>query len=225
MRTDRLCYIAGAEEIAPALAPPPGSFVIAADAGVNRLAALGAVPDLIVGDFDSLGTIPEGDRVIRHPVRKDDTDTMLAVRIGLARGMRRFRICGGMGGRLDHTLANLQTLLFIAARGGRGVLTDGEASMTVIRNGTALLRGGSGTLSVFAVGGPARGVTLRGTDYTLEDAELLPEMPLGVSNRFTAHPAEIAVRRGALAVYWQGGPDILTEQERQRANEDTGRDI
>ena len=100
------------------LAEPIGAedHVIAADGGLLHVQGLGIVPDEIIGDFDSLGYVPEGARV--HPVEKDDTDSMLAVRRGLALGFRRFLLYGGMDGtRLDHTVANFQTLGFLARAG------------------------------------------------------------------------------------------------------------
>ena len=91
-------------------------FIIAADGGLNHTNALGLSPNGILGDFDSLGYTPAGGEV--HPVEKDDTDAMLAVRRGLALGCREFVLYGGMDGpRLDHTIANLQTLCFLAWRG------------------------------------------------------------------------------------------------------------
>ena len=75
-----------------------------------------------VGDFDSLGQVPEGENIVRHPVMKDDTDMMLAVKLGLERGYTRFHIYGGMGGRTDHTIANIQTLAYIAGRGASAFL-------------------------------------------------------------------------------------------------------
>ena len=106
---DGICYIVGSRppgEIA--LARGREALVIAADGGLRHLEAQGLTADLIVGDFDSLGRVPEGDNILRHPVEKDDTDMLLAVRTGLDRGYRVFVLYGGLGGRLDHTYANLQ---------------------------------------------------------------------------------------------------------------------
>ena len=78
---DGICYIVGSRppgEIA--LARGRAALVIAADGGLRHLEAQGLTADLIVGDFDSLGRVPEGDNILRHPVEKDDTDMLLAVR-------------------------------------------------------------------------------------------------------------------------------------------------
>ena len=95
-----ICYVVGAGEFCPrGLTPGPGDLVIAADGGYGQLKQWGMSPHLAVGDFDSLGRVPEDVEVVRHPVRKDDTDMMLAVQEGLARGCGRFLIYGGLGGR------------------------------------------------------------------------------------------------------------------------------
>ena len=185
-----------------------GDLLIAADAGYRNLAAAGLVPDLLVGDFDSLGEAPEVPcPVERHPVRKDDTDTLLAVKLGLKRGYREFHIYGGLGGRLDHTLANVQTLAYLAARGCLGFLAGERETLCLLREGALEFadppRGA--TFSAFAYGGPAQGVTLRGLEYGLEGGTLTPEFPLGVSNAFAGGPASVQVETGALLLAWAGG--------------------
>lgn len=115
--------------------PAPGDLVIAADAGYRACQREGIVPDLLLGDFDSMEP-PEGfAQLLRLPVEKDDTDTLAAIRAGLERGCTDFRIYGGTGGkRLDHTLANLQSLLFLRRRGARGFLYDDDFIWTVIED-------------------------------------------------------------------------------------------
>ncbi len=182
---------------------PENALLIAADGGFGTLKALGRRPDLTVGDFDSLGYVPEGP-VIRHPPEKDDTDTLLAVREGLARGCDRFLLYGGVGGRLDHTLANLQTLAFIRERGAHGFLVGGGFTATLLRDEALTLPAvPGGILSVFAHGGDARGVTLEGLYYPLTDGTVSPAFPIGVSNAFTGAPVRIAVREGSLLVLWE----------------------
>ena len=92
------------------LCPHPGAqdFLIAADKGYEALEAYGVPPNLVVGDFDSLGRRPNHPNVVQLPAAKDDTDMVYAQREGLDRGYRRFVLLGGVGGRLEHTLANLQ---------------------------------------------------------------------------------------------------------------------
>ena len=95
------------------------SLVIAADGGYKYLDSLGIAPDIYIGDYDS-SECPEGVDAVRLPVEKDDTDMLAAVRLALGRGCREIHMFGGTGGRLDHTLANIQTLHFVTGRGGCG---------------------------------------------------------------------------------------------------------
>ena len=200
-----ICHIVGAGSTENAvLIKRPGDFVIAADAGLSHLESIGVTPDLTVGDFDSLGKAPEGENVIRCPAEKDDTDTLIAVREGLKRGYDVFSIIGGLGGRLDHTFANIQTLAFIAAHGACGFLSDGETVVTAIRNGKiSFAPGKSGIASVFCMGSEAHGVYLHGLKYPLSNARLTYDFPIGVSNEFIGSGAEISVEEGTLAVMWQ----------------------
>ena len=182
---------------------PKQTFLIAADKGLEQLQSRSITPDLTVGDFDSLGFVPEGTAVIRHPVRKDDTDMLLAVREGLARGYRKFLLYGGVGGRLDHTLANIQTLSFLVEHGARGVLFGEGTAVTLLENETVHLPAKeNGDVSVFAFGGDARGVRICGLSYSLEDATLTTDFPLGVSNSFCGASSEITVQNGRLLLTW-----------------------
>ena len=177
-------------------------YVIAADGGLRHTQTLGITPDLIIGDFDSLGFVPEGANV--HPVEKDDTDAMLAVRRGLELGYREFLLYGSLDGpRLDHTVANFQTLQFLADRGAIGCLVGKSTLAAVIKNGSLRFPAGlEGTVSVFCSGSAARGVTLEGLYYPLENGELTPGFPLGASNHFTGKEAVIRVEDGSLLVLW-----------------------
>lgn len=196
------CFIFGAGEF---YGLPCGigaeDMVIAADGGWNVCKALGLDPDLLVGDFDSLGETPDFPRILRLPVEKDDTDMLRAVREGFLRGQREFHLLGGMGGRTDHTIANLQTLAFIAKRGGRGWLYGSGEWFTAVENGAITLeKREKGTFSVFCLGGDASGVTIRGGQYALSDAVLTADFPLGVSNHFTGEDVIISVQQGCLLI-------------------------
>ena len=181
----------------------PEDYVIAADGGLRHTEALGIVPQAVLGDFDSLGYIPEGAGV--YPVEKDDTDAMLAVKMGLEAGCREFAIYGGLDGpRLDHTVANYQTLQYLADRGARGILVGREFLVTAVKNDTLSFReGAQGTASVFCLGADARGVTLQGLHYPLENGTLSCGFPLGVSNHFAGGKARISVGDGSLLVMWE----------------------
>ena len=121
--------------------PAPADPVIAADAGWKTACLMGVTPSLLVGDFDSLGALPEsgGTEILRVPAEKDDTDTQLAVRIALERGATELCIIGGMSGRVDHTLSSLAVLEDLNRRGIPAILTDGQNRARFLRNGSLLL--------------------------------------------------------------------------------------
>ena len=199
----RTCVIFCAAEF-DLLAEPIGKedLVIAADGGVKHTEKLGLTPDVILGDFDSLGFVPEGAE--RHPVEKDDTDAMLAIRRGFSLGCDRFVIYGGLDGeRLDHTLANFQSLQYLADRGAVGYLVGKKYLVTVVKNGRlAFPAEAEGILSVFCLGPEAKGVTLSGLKYPMENGRLSSGFPLGVSNHFVGEKAQISVDDGSLLVLW-----------------------
>ena len=177
-------------------------FVIAADGGLEHTRRFGIRPDEILGDFDSLGFVPDDSRVF--PVEKDDTDAMLAVRRGLSLGYREFLLYGSLDGpRLDHTIANFQTLQFLCDHGAFGYLIGNEYIVTVVKNGELRFPAeAKGTVSVFCLGADAKGVTLEGLYYPLEEDTLTAGFPLGVSNHFTGSPSRIRVEDGSLLVLW-----------------------
>lgn len=179
-----------------------GDLVIAADGGLVHTQSLDITPDVILGDFDSLGFAPQGANVF--PVEKDDTDSMLAVRHGLKEGCDTFFLYGSLDGpRLDHTIANFQTLQFLADHNAAGYLIGSQFLLTVVKNSAiAFPSGCRGTVSVFCLGADAEGVSLKGLYYPLEDGVLTAGFPLGVSNHFTGEAAEISVRQGSLLVLW-----------------------
>ncbi len=181
------------------------AFVIAADGGLRYLAAERITPDLAVGDFDSLKKPPEGIPVLRYPKEKDETDMALAVTEALARGCEEIFIFGGMGGRLDHTIANMALLLSLAKKrlpaylvGDTGVVTALGPDETLIFNADC-----EGVLSVFSATEAAKGVTLSGFFYPLEGADLHHDTPLGVSNEFIGEEAFVSLEEGLLFLMWE----------------------
>ena len=180
----------------------PEDFVIAADGGLKHTKKWNITPNAILGDFDSLGYTPDGANVF--PTEKDDTDAMLAARRGLALGYREFLFYGSLDGpRLDHTVANFQMLQFLADRGAAGCLIGNDCMAAVVKNGQiSFPEGSGGTVSVFCMGADARGVTLEGLYYPLQDHTLSAGFPLGVSNHFTGKAAKIRVEDGSLLVLW-----------------------
>lgn len=188
--------------------PVSGDYVVAADAGFRLCRQIGLSPDLLIGDFDSMEEPPDVSNVPhveRVPVMKDDTDTMLALKAGLSRSCTEFHIYGGTGGaRMDHTVANLQGLLYLRRHRARGFLYGRDFVWTAIENEAFEVPRvvPDGLLSVFALGDRARGVTIRGVLYPLDGAELACDFPLGVSNHIASDMASISVDDGALLIGW-----------------------
>lgn len=210
---EHICYIVGAAPLDGRLPRPgAGDILIAADAGYAALRAAGFTPDLVIGDFDSLGAPPEHPNVIPHSPIKDDTDTILAIRWAMERGYRRFALYGVLGGkRLDMTVASFQTLQFLKFHGANGTLVGDGWNVALLDHGTLRFPPeAKGTVSVFCAGAPCSGVTLRGLKYTLDDGTLTGGYPVGVSNSFTGEPAEITVKKGMLYVLWQD--DVRPEE-------------
>ena len=183
----------------------PEDLVIAVDGGYDTCRKYDIVPDLIVGDFDSVqeSDMPQiaeiakiaPDHVVVLPTEKDDTDMLASIRIGLLEGCQEFRIYGGMGGRLEHTLANLQCLM------------DDKMTAFVMQNETVWFKPeAKGFLSLFSIGEKASGVTIRNLKYEMQDGEMTNSFPIGISNEFIGKRSSVTVEQGMLAV-------ILSEKE------------
>ena len=188
-----------------ALAAPiaKADILIAADGGAVHTAALGITPQILLGDFDSLGHIPAGAEVF--PVEKDDTDAMLAIKKGLELGCTDFILYGSLDGdRLEHTVANFQALQYLADQGAKGTLVGLKQIVTVIKNDKiSFPKDFEGYISVFCLGPDAHGVSIRGLHYNVENATLTAGFPLGVSNRFEGKDAHICVENGSLLLIWE----------------------
>ena len=195
----------------------PGSdLIIAADAGLEYAIKADIVPDIIVGDFDSLpegGLVsPEeyaeehGSLVIRLKPVKDETDTLKALQIGLEHGYTEFHLFFATGRRLDHTMANVQCLKYLKANKADGFIHDNGSAISVI-NGPEEVQfpeGVHGNVSIFA-SGRTKGVNIKGLRYEAEDLALTDTFPLGVSNELVGAPASISVQSGTLLVFF---PDL-----------------
>lgn len=219
---ERKCFIIGAGDLTVgALDVGESDLVIAVDGGLGYCSVLGVEPDLILGDFDSVSPeeakalekleqqIPE--RVIRLPREKDDTDTLAALKEGLHRGYRDFRIYGGTGGRFDHTFANIQCLLFLKKQGAVGYLVDGNGMMLVLEDETVEFQKDlEGVLSLFSLSQESMGVTIKGMKYPLDRAVLRNDYPVGISNEFTGEQAVISVEKGQLVciLQWYSGQEL-----------------
>lgn len=186
--------------------------MIAADAGYIYLRQLGVTPDLVIGDMDSVrerGEQPDiqtGCILEVLPVEKDDTDMLAAIRKGLEQQCDSFHIYGGLGGRLDHTLANIQCLVFLHNQGAKGYLYGKDCCMELLCNGKREYPPDMrGRISVLAWTGEARGVTEKGFHYSLDKAVVTSDFPIGISNEFVGQESSIEVEDGMLLIYTERG--------------------
>ena len=201
-RKTGICYIVGAgDHYGAEFTSCAEDYVIAADAGLQVLEQKRMHVDLAVGDFDSLGFVPKHARVLVLPKEKDDTDMRAAVNAGIEAGYHTFHIYGGTGGRVDHTIANMQLLAELSLNGKRGFLFGRDYIMTALTNGVLTFpEHASGYVSVFAHSNRAEGVWLRGLKYELRNATLSNSYPLGVSNEFAGNESSISVKNGTLLI-------------------------
>ena len=199
-------------------------LVIAVDGGLGYCSVLGVEPDLILGDFDSVSPdeakaveelerkIPE--RILRLPREKDDTDMLAALKEGIRRGYKDFRIYGGTGGRFDHTLANIQCLLYLKKQDAVGYLVDGTGMILVLVDETVEFQKGlEGYLSLFSLSEKSEGVTIKGMKYPLDRAVIHNDFPVGISNEFTGEQALVSVEKGQLVciLQWVSGQETTPE--------------
>ena len=198
----KTCIIISGGDFSPVPAPGPEDFIIACDRGYAHALRCGIRPDLVVSDFDSYdGAIDPEIPVNRFRSEKDDTDTMLAIRYAAAKGFDEVRLYCALGGRLDHTLANLQALVFAEEHGLRGSIHSEDTVIHTLQNGSLTLPRREGwALSVFAAKDCCEGVSIRGAKYPLDHVRLSNGFPLGVSNQWAAERATISVESGILLI-------------------------
>jgi thiamine pyrophosphokinase len=194
-----ICHVVGAGDFQCSLIQKKeGDLIIAADGGYALLKEGGMVPDLFLGDGDSLGFCPKDLPAILLPSVKDDTDTLAALKEGLRRGYRRFALYGALGGnRFSHSLANLQALLFLKEQGAQGEIIDPRCRISLWKEGSYRFAFSGGYFSLFAWGEEAC-LSLTGAKYPLDHAILSPSFPLGVSNEGTAEVTTLSLHRGTV---------------------------
>lgn len=201
MKQNRCVVISGGD-FSPVPGISPDDFVIACDRGYVYCERLGLRPDLIISDFDSYtGPVDSEIPLNRFVSEKDDTDTMLAVRYAVEHGFHELLLCCALGGRLDHLIANLQSLVYAQKHGLPAVLLSEDTEIRTLAGGALRIpHREDWSLSVFALDGPCRGVCITGAKYPLANAELLPSFPLGVSNTWAGEEAVISVEEGILLI-------------------------
>lgn len=200
--------VSDAVRILPDILHAPYDMVICCDAGVDRAIELGIHPDIILGDFDSTGKISIPDdakddsfpEIITLPHEKDMTDTEAACDLAYSRGAAVMTIIGGLGGRFDHTMANIGLMSKYLGKADIFIL-DGDNFIRMLSPGEyKIISAGYKYLGLIAYGGSVEGLTLSGTYYPLENHHLDPDTSLAVSNEIVHEPATISFTKGQLLV-------------------------
>lgn len=196
------CYIACALDCVLDFTPDSTDLIIGADRGYLVLEKNGINPDAVIGDFDSYDGKVECENVLRFPVKKDFTDSDLAIKYAIEKGYKKIQIYGAIGGALDHTIANLSLLAFYSKQGIDISFVSDESIVFAITNSSIEFLGeAKGRISVFSFDDKAYGVCEKGLLYELDNAELKNSIPLGVSNEFKGQPSKISVEKGTLILY------------------------
>ena len=174
-------------------------FIVYCDSGLYHLDKLKGSPGLIVGDFDSHPEPHLDVETIKLPVEKDDTDTVYAVKEAIRRGFTVFVLVGVLGRRFDHSLGNLAILLFLQKQNLSAMIVDDYSEITVFGEACVEIPDTFKYFSLLCAGGPAKGITITGAKYSLTEADLTMEFPLGVSNQvLPGQTAKVSVRQGRL---------------------------
>ena len=196
------CYIACALDCEIKIDPQEGDLIIGADRGYFTLVENGILPHVVIGDFDSYTGNIDCENVIVHPVKKDDTDSALAIEYAIEQGYKKIVVFGAIGGELDHTIANISLVARYTERGIDISFVDKENALFGVYNSSVhFSKLASGRISVFAFNDKAFGVCERGLLYSLDNATLENKIPLGVSNEFTGEKSSISAENGTLLIY------------------------
>ena len=198
----KTCYISCALDCKIEISPQKNDLVIGADKGYFTLVENGIRPDAVIGDFDSYTGEIDCEKVIKFPVKKDDTDSALAIKYAEEQGYKNIVVFGAIGGLLDHTIANIALASQYAKKGINIAFVDGENVLFAICNGKISFdEKAMGRISVFSFDEKSVGVYEKGLLYSLENASLENSIPLGVSNEFIGEKSEISVENGTLLIY------------------------
>jgi thiamine pyrophosphokinase len=182
------------------------SEVICADGGSRHVLALGMTPQMVIGDMDSLppemldNLLESGCRILRYPARKDQTDTELALRYTLDQKPEEIEIYGALGGRIDHTLANISLLIMAAREGIKTRIIDETTELFVVSEGAEIRGTPEDIVSLFPLTTKVKGITLEGFEYPLQKATMAIGKPYGISNRLLGNRGAVSVSAGYLLV-------------------------
>lgn len=185
----------------------PEDWIVAADGGSAHCLALGLTPSALIGDLDSAdpglsSTWREaGVEVIPHPANKDQTDLELALLLAVDRGADEILALGVMGGRWDHSIANLLLAAHPALRGVSLTLSDGRQQARLLETEGNLQGMPGDIVSLIPIGGDAAGITTTGLAYPLQNGTLTLGSSRGISNVLTGPQASVSLRQGLLLVF------------------------
>lgn len=199
-----VCYIVGAGDCEKLdFIKNKSDLLIAADAGYMHIIKNGMQPDIVIGDFDSLGRIPDAENVVRLNPVKDITDMHAAAEEGIKRGFRDFVIYGATGGRFDHTFANIQLIASLSQKGFAASIADGDRIITAVTDSEICFDSSKkGFISVFSHTDKSEGVFEKGLKYILENASISNSFAIGVSNEFIGEESFISVKKGTLIIIY-----------------------
>ena len=202
-----LSHIEG--DLAEIAMPEDEAFVICADGGYAKAAEAGIRPDLVIGDLDSSAgvEIPDDIPVIKLNVEKDVTDTDSCLNYAVENGFSSIFIIGGLGGRCDHSIANIQNIVRYSrikddqGRAPRIIMADKYNYLFALTDDHVQLPAFAGhKLSLLSFTEKCEGVSVSGVHYPLDNYTLTNTFPLGVSNEFEADVIDIQVKKGTLLV-------------------------
>ena len=198
----KTCYIACALDCKIEFTPKEQDLIIGADRGYFTLVENGIKPNVTLGDFDSYDGEIDCENTVVFPVKKDYTDSTLAVKYACEHGYTKIVVFGGIGGELDHTIANLSLVAEYTEKGIDISFIDGKNVLFAIYNSSVSFdEQAKGRISVFSFGDKAKGVDEKGLLYTLDNYELSNRVALGVSNEFIGEKSKISVKEGTLLIY------------------------
>ena len=182
--------------------PVEGDLVISADAGYKNATLMGVHTNILIGDFDSLGRIPDDvDEVKQVPVEKDLTDTQIAVETAIEKGAEEIIIVGSTAGRFDHALSMMAILEKYWGSRVPIYIVNGQNRVRFIRNsGFIVVRSQYKYFSVLAADEKVKGVSIDGGKYPLKNATLQRSHQFAVSNEITKNAALINVRKGGVYI-------------------------
>jgi len=174
-------------------------FIICADSGYRHASPLGVIPNILVGDFDSIEKIPESVECLRYPTDKDFTDTEIAVDYGRKKDFKEFLLLGTIGTRLDHTLSNILMLRTFLDNNEKAVIINEHNKIQLI-NKDILLQENKGSIVSLLPLTTCVGVTTTNLKYPLNNATLSVGYGLGVSNIMLQNNAKITLESGEMLI-------------------------